>query len=131
MRLCRCLNRIWEHPEFLIEPSVKEAFSFLIKERLSGNRIKPDTFIIDLEDGSCNISALLETARLAPGLRQTPFIVLLDSEDLGLRDQIYDAGADLVLPWSRLEARVGDIAGLVVGNWLSTEPDDDEQRQSG
>ncbi|MFQ5625692.1 MAG: hypothetical protein ACE5FM_03455 [Methyloligellaceae bacterium] len=130
-RLRRCLGRIWEQPEFLIEPSVKDAFSFLIEERLSGNRIKPDIFIIDLEDGSCSASALLETARLAPGLRHAPFIALLDDEDAGLRDQIYDAGADLVLPWSRLEARVGDIAGLVVGNWLNTKPDDDEQRQAG
>ena len=130
-RLRRCLGRIWEHPEFLIEPSVKDAFSFLIEQRLKSNRITPDIFIIDLEDGGSDTGVLLETARLAPGLRHAPFLALIDSEDAGLRDQTYDAGADLVLPWSRLEARVGDIAGLVIDKWLSTTPDDDEVRQAG
>ena len=131
-RLCRALERIWENPEFLIESSVRDAFDFLIEERLKSNRIKPDIFIIDLEDGGCDTGALLETARLAPGLRYAPFIALVDGEDAGLRrDRTYDAGADLVVPWPRLEARIGDIAGLVVDKWLSTEPDDDEVRQAG
>ena len=84
-RLCRALERIWENPEFLIESSVRDAFDFLIEERLKSNRIKPDIFIIDLEDGGCDTGALLETARLAPGLRYAPFIALVDGEDAGLR----------------------------------------------
>ena len=131
LQLERALRRIWHQPKFLIEPGVKEVFTFLIENRLSGNPVRPDIFILDLEDGACNTVALLETARLAPGLRHAPFITLVDCDGAAMRDRTYDAGADLVVPWPRLDARLGDIAGIVVGSWLNTEPDEDASRQAG
>lgn len=131
LQLERALRRIWHQPRLLIEPGVKEVFTFLMENRLSGNPVKPDTFILDLEDGARNTAALLETARLAPGLRHAPFIALVDCGSAAMRDHTYDAGADLVVPWPRLDARIGDIAGLVVDSWLNTEPEEDASGQAG
>lgn len=131
LQLERALSRIWHQPELLFERSVLDAFSFLVENRLGGNPVKPDIFILDLEDGSCNLAALLETARMAPGLRHLPFIALVDCDSAAMRDRTYDAGADLVVPWPRLDTRIGDIAGLVVGSWLNTEPEEEESRPAG
>ena len=130
LRLARSLGRLWDQPRLLIEPGVSEAFTFLVETRLSGAPVAPDIFILDLEDRTCNTAALLETARMAPGLRHAPFIALVDCESAATRDLTYDAGADLVVPWPRLDARIGDIAGLVVGSWLNTAPEDDGSRQA-
>ncbi|HDL16956.1 MAG TPA: hypothetical protein ENH27_03850 [Rhizobiales bacterium] len=124
------MSRIWHQPKLLIEPSVREAFTLLVENHLSGNPVRPDIFILDLEDGACNTAVLLETARLAPGLRDAPFIALVDCESAAMRNRTYDAGADLVVPWPRLDARIGDIAGLVVGSWLNTESAEDASRQA-
>ncbi len=120
LRLERILSRIWLRPRLLIESNIKGAIAFLDEQSSKGNPVKPDTFIIDLEDGKSNTAALLETARLTPGLRHAPIIALIDGESAAMGEGTCDTGADLVIPWSRLDARIGDIAALVVDSWLDT-----------
>jgi hypothetical protein len=89
--------------------------------------------LIDLEAGERNAYAIINTIRSIPGLQHTPLITLLDGENIELLSQTYDAGANLVIFWDKLEVRTGDIATLVVDNWLSTENEypDDMRAHSG
>lgn len=130
-RLCRAVSRIWESPEFLIKEDVRSALGHLIEHNLQGHKIRPDIMIIDLETCRLDAQALFHTVRSISGLRHVPVVALIDTASADARDATYDAGADLVVAWEKLESRIGDIAGLAVDNWLNTEPKDGEELQTG
>lgn len=130
-RLCSAVSRIWDTPEFHIKEDVGSAIGHLIEQNLQGHMICPDLMIIDLESCNLDAQALFGTLRSVSGLRRVPVVALIDTASADMRDKIYDAGADLVVAWENLEYRIGDIAGLVVDNWLSTEPVKDEKLQTG
>ena len=126
-QLCRALARIWENPVFFIKATIRETVSHVIEESLLGETPCPDLILIDLESGEKNANAIIDTIRSISGLRHTPLIALLDDENIEQLNQTYDAGADLVIFWDKLDSRTGDIAALAIDNWLTTEdkdPDD-------
>lgn len=120
-QLCRALTRIWESPVFFIKATIRETVSHVIEESLLGETPCPDIILIDLESGEKNANAIIDTIRSISGLRHSPLIALLDDENIELLNQTYDAGADLVIFWDKLESRTGDIAALAIDNWLTTE----------
>ncbi len=123
-QLCRALTRIWESPVFFIKATIRETVSHVIEESLLGETPCPDIILIDLESGEKNANAIIDTIRSISGLRHSPLIALLDDENIELLNQTYDAGADLVIFWDKLESRTGDIAALAIDNWLTTEDED-------
>lgn len=126
-QLCRAIARIWEKPVFFIKSTIRETVSHVIEKSLLGETPCPDLIFIDMESGEKNVYAIFDTIRSISGLRHSPLIALLDGENIELMNQTYDAGADLVVFWDKLESRTGDIAALAIDNWLSTEngyPDD-------
>lgn len=127
-RLCRTLGRIWDKPVFFIKPTVRETVSHVIEKSLLGETECPDLVLIDMESGERNASAIFDTIRSISGLRYAPLIALLDGENIKLMHQTYDAGADLVIFWDKLESRTGDIAALAIDHWLNTE---NEEFESG
>jgi CheY-like chemotaxis protein len=132
-QLCRALTRIWESPVFFIKATIRETVSHVIEKSLLGETPCPDIILIDLESGEKNANAIIDTIRSISGLRHSPLIALLDGENIELMNQTYDAGADLVVFWDKLESRTGDIAALAIDNWLSTENEypDDMRARSG
>jgi len=123
-QLCRALARIWESPVFFIKTTIRGTVSHVIEKSLLGETLYPDLLLIDLEAGERNAYAIINTIRSIPGLQHAPLITLLDGENIELLSQTYDAGANLVIFWDKLEARTGDIAALAIDNWLSTEDED-------
>lgn len=123
-QLCRALARIWESPVFFIKTTIRETVSHVIEKSLFGETLYPDLILIDMESGEKNAYAIIDTIRSISGLRHSPLIALLDGENIELMNQTYDAGADLVVFWDKLESRTGDIAALAIDNWLSTEDED-------
>ncbi len=123
-QLCRALTRIWESPVFFIKATIRETVSHVIEKSLLGETPCPDIILIDLESGEKNAYAIIDTIRSISGLRHSPLIALLDDENIELLNQTYDAGADLVIFWDKLESRTGDIAALAIDNWLTTEDED-------
>ena len=129
--LCRALARIWEEPVFCIKPTVRETVSHVIEKSLQGVTLWPDLILIDMECGEKNAGAIIDTFHSISGLRHAPLIVLLDDENIKLMHQTYDAGADLVIFWDKLESRTGDIAALAIDNWLNTEDEELDQASTG
>lgn len=127
-QLCRTLARIWEKPVFFIKPTVRETVSHVIEKSLLGETESPDLIFIDMESGEKNAGAIIDTIRSISGLRHAPLIALLEGENIKLIHQTYDAGADLVILWGKLESRTGDIAALAIDHWLNTE---NEEFESG
>jgi len=127
-RLCRTLARIWEKPVFFIKPTIRETVCQVIENSLLGETLYPDLVLIDMESGERNASAIFDTIRSISALRYAPLIALLDGENIKLMHQTYDAGADLVVFWDKLESRTGDIAALAIDHWLNTE---NEEYESG
>lgn len=130
-QLCRALARIWNNPVFYIKPTVRDIVSHVIELSLRGESVRPDLFLIDMESGEKNVSAIIDTIRSISGLRHAPLITLLDGNDIELMHQTYDAGADLVIFWDKLESRTGDIAGLAIDNWLNTEEAEPDRTRTG
>ncbi len=130
-RLCRAVSRIWDTPEFQIKEDVGSAIGHLIEQNLQGRKIHPYIMIVDLESCNLDAQALFDTLRSISVLRHVPVVALIDTASADMRDKIYDAGADLVIAWEKLESRTGDIAGLAVDTWLNTEPEQDEKLQTG
>lgn len=130
-QLCRALARIWNNPVFYIKPTVRDIVSHVIEKSLQGEPLWPDLFLIDMESGEKNASAIIDTIRSISWLRHAPLIALLDGKDIELMHQTYDAGADLVIFWDKLESRTGDIAGLAIDNWLNTEDEEPDQMRTG
>ncbi len=130
-RLCRAVSRIWVTPDFHIQDDVKSTLGHVIVHSLSGHKIRPDIIIIDLENCDVNVGAVFSTIRSVTSLRHTPVLSLVDTASTDVRDMIYDAGTDLVIAWENLDKRIGDIAGLAVDNWLSTEPETETVPQTG
>lgn len=128
--LCRTLARIWAKPVFLIRPTVRETVSYFIEKSLQGERLCPDLILIDMESGEKNAGSIIETIRSISGIRNTPLIAMMDGDSSELKNQTYDAGADLVIFWDNLESRIGDIATLVIDNWLSTEDEAPDQKHA-
>jgi len=127
-RLCRTLARIWEKPDFLIKPTIRETVSHVIEQSLLGETLCPDLVLIDMESGERDANAIFDTIRSITGLQKAPLIALLEGEDIKQLHQTYDAGADLVIFWDKLDSRTGDIAALAIDHWLNTE---DEEIASG
>lgn len=130
-QLCRALARIWERPVFFIKPTVRETVSHVIEKSLQGVTLWPDLILIDMQSGERNARAIIDTLRSISGLRHAPLIALLDGENSELMHQTYDAGADLVIFWDKLESRTGDIAALAIDNWLNTEDEEFNQLGTG
>lgn len=127
--LSRMVLRVWHAPEFWIGDDVRSALDYLVGRRLQGSAFNPDIMIVDLDGCSASAARLFETVRTLKPLRHAPLVALVDACSAAIRDATYDAGADLVIYWEKLDSRTGDIAGLVVGNWLNTEPFDDDARK--
>ena len=123
-RLCRTLARIWEKLIFFIKPTVRETVSHVIEQSLLGETLCPDLVLIDMESGEKNASAIFGTIRSISGLHYAPLIALLDGENIKLMHQTYDAGADLVVFWEKLDSRTGNIAALAIDHWLNTEDEE-------
>jgi hypothetical protein len=122
-RLCGALSRIWETPDFHIQDDVRSVLGHVIGRHLQGHILHTDIGIIDLEKCKMDAPAIFSSIRSISELRYTPVLALVDTSSRDVRDSIYDAGADLVVDWENLEGRIGDIAGLVVDNWLNTDPE--------
>lgn len=122
-QLCGAVSRIWDTPEIHIQDDIRSALNHVIAQSLSGQELRPDIMILDLENGGAASPAMFTTIRSIATLRHTPILALIDTTGEAERDKIYDAGADLVVAWKNLEHRIGDIAGLAIDNWLNTDPE--------
>lgn len=123
-KFSRAIGRIWEAPDLHFNENPLSAIADVVKGLLAGTHIHPDSIIVEFAHPKVEARPIFDTLRSFTTLRDAPLIALTENTDTELENRLYGAGADLVIAWGDVEPRISDIAGFVIGKWMTLRPEE-------